>query len=119
VAADEWATEGTGGYALLDQREGTGRLDWSAAVRLLDPPTQVPRRPWPGGRDLHGLARWLAGQQEGKRNNALFWAACRAVETGLANDLDDLVAAATAAGLDEREARRTVSSAERRVGGVR
>jgi len=102
-------------YDLLDHRAGAcGHLDWQAATRLLEPPR-------PGGRprgtdagDLSKLAAWVAAQQEGNRNDGLFWAACRAAETGH-GDLEDLVAAAVTAGLAEAEARRTVASAARKV----
>jgi hypothetical protein len=107
-------------YEFLDRRDGHGRLDWAKAVRLLDPPRPAPvRREWPGGRDVGALAAWLARQQEGNRNSALFWAACRAVETGHDGDLGELLSAALDAGLDEREAQRTVDSARRRIGGHR
>ncbi len=120
VPADDWANGGPGGYVLLEERAGTGRLDWAAVVRLLDPLSPVaPRRTWPGGRDVGRLAAWLARQQEGNRNEALYWAAVEAVKAGLGEHLDELVAAATDAGLDEREARRTVASALRRFGGAR
>jgi len=44
--------------------------------------------------------------------------ACKAVEAGLGEQVEELVAAAAAAGLDERETRRTVASAQRRAGGA-
>lgn len=103
-------------YELLDHRAGaSGRLDWQAATRLLDPPKPSSARP--RGRaagDIGSLAAWVAAQQVGNRNDALFWASCRAVESGH-SDLDDLVAAAVTAGLAEAEARRTVASAARKV----
>lgn len=102
-------------YELLDHRGGAdGRLDWQAVTRLLDPPRPAVM---PRGRDagdLGKLAAWVAAQQEGNRNDGLFWAACRAAETGRGN-LEDLVAAAVTAGLAEAEARRTVASAARKV----
>lgn len=102
-------------YELLDHRGGAcGRLDWQAATRLLEPPGPAGK---PRGRDsgdLGKLAAWVAAQKEGNRNDGLFWAACRAAETGH-GDLDDLVAAAVTAGLGEAEARRTVISATRKV----
>lgn len=102
-------------YELLDHRGGSdGRLDWQAVTQLLDPPKRAAR---PCGRDsgdLGKLAAWVAAQQEGNRNDGLFWAACRAAETGH-TDLEDLVAAAVTAGLAEAEARRTVASASRKV----
>jgi hypothetical protein len=102
-------------YELLDHRVGAdGRLDWQAVTRLLDPP-KPPGRPGRQDRgDLGKLAAWVAGQQEGNRNDGLFWAACRAVEDGH-SDLDDLVTAAVQAGLPEDEARRTVTSAARKA----
>jgi hypothetical protein len=56
------------------------------------------------------LAAHVARQVEGNRNNALFWAACRAAEAG-ARDLTPLLDAAVSAGLPERQARRTIRSA--------
>jgi hypothetical protein len=60
------------------------------------------------------LAPYVARQTEGNRNAALFWAACRAVEARC-HDLEPLVRAATAAGLADREARRTIRSAQTRA----
>ena len=104
-------------YELLDHRGGaTGRLDWSAVTRRLDPPRPAIR---PSGRaagDLGRLAAWVAAQQEGNRNDGLFWAACRAAEAGH-SDLGDLVTAAVATGLTEAEAWRTVASAARKAAG--
>lgn len=59
----------------------------------------------------------MARQPEGNRDNALFWAACRAAEAGV-QDFEPLVTAAVSAGLSEREAARTVLSAQRTVGGA-
>jgi hypothetical protein len=56
------------------------------------------------------LAAHVARQLEGNRDNALFWAACRAAEAGTP-DLTPLVDAAVSAGLPEVQARRTVRSA--------
>lgn len=102
-------------YELLDHRAGAaGRLDWQAVTRLLDPPKAIARPQGSAAGDLGKLAAWVAGQREGNRNSGLFWAACRAVETGH-SDLDDLVTAAVRAGLGEDEARRTVASAARKA----
>jgi hypothetical protein len=106
-----------GRYELVERRDTAGRVDWSAVRRLLDPrPDRQPRR---AGRSagVGKLAAWLAGQGEGRRNSALFWAACRALESGC-EDLAELVAAAMSTGLSEREARRTVESARRRIRGA-
>jgi hypothetical protein len=100
-----------------------GELDWHAAVRVLQPsrepaptgpvPTgRVPqeRRQAPGGQ-IGRLARWVAAQREGNRNNGLFWAANRALETSQAADLSPLAAAARRAGLTDPEITRTLESA--------
>lgn len=71
---------------------------------------------WPGGRDVGRLTKWLAAQREGNRNKALFWACCKAIESGLAAHLDELVAAAVDAGETELKAKRTAASALKRVG---
>jgi Bifunctional DNA primase/polymerase, N-terminal len=105
-------------YTLLEWRSGARgqALDWDRCRRLLIPPSPTRDRPAPTGGDVTALARWLARQPEGSRNNSLYWASCRAVESGHESELDVLVAAALQAGLDEREARRTVASAARRLG---
>ena len=99
-------------YELLDHRGGAaGRLDWQAAARLLEPP-RAPARPH--GRatgDLGKLAAWVAAQPEGNRNDGLYWAACRAIESGL--DPGGLADAAVQAGLADTEAHRTIDSARR------
>jgi Bifunctional DNA primase/polymerase, N-terminal len=104
-------------YELLDHRPGVaGRLDWQAVTKLLDPPSAAAK---PDGRDagdVGRLAAWVAAQQEGNRNDGLFWAACRAIETGH-SDLDGLVTAAVQAGLSETEARRTIASAAGKAAG--
>jgi Bifunctional DNA primase/polymerase, N-terminal len=94
-----------------------GRLDWAAAVALLDPPQPKPQpaRP-PRHADAARLAAWVAHLQEGNRNAGLFWAACRAAETGHPGTLDALSEAAQTAGLPEEEIRRTIASARRSAG---
>ncbi len=121
----------TGGYVLLPPSLGQtktysnryevirvgptpGRpLDWAAVTRLLAPrPSAAPARvrPADGLDPTPWLAAHVAKQPEGNRDNALFWAACRAAEAGVV-DYEPLVAAALAAGLPERQAVRTVLSA--------
>jgi hypothetical protein len=75
-----------------------------------------PRRvvPSSGDRNSAGLMRTVAEATEGNRNAALYWASCRAAQDGLLDHIEeDLIAAATAVGLTEREARATVASARR------
>lgn len=91
-------------------------VDWSAIRRFLIPPPapRSPRASSDAGDDHAELIRWMAAQPEGGRNNALHWAACRALETGASpRVLDDLADAAVSAGLPRREADRTVASAQR------
>jgi hypothetical protein len=103
-------------YELEDHRDADGLLDWQAVRQLLDPPRRpADRLPRNGGsRDIGRLAEWVAAQRKGNRNNGLFWAACRAAESGL--DPEPLVAAAVQAGLGEADARRTIASAGRAAG---
>ncbi len=107
----------TGGYSLLRSQDGPGRtLDWAALTALLAPPPPAPAGPTPAMRSRPGvdateyLAGHVARQPEGNRDNALFWAACRAAEAHIP-DPEPLVTAAIHAGLPEHQARRTVRSA--------
>lgn len=104
-----------GVYRVEDQRPG-GFIDWRAVVRLLNPPRPAPAFRRSAG-NAAALARWVADQQPGNRNDALFWAACRALENGV-DDLEPLAAAARSTGLPEVEVRRTVESARRRIRGA-
>ncbi|WP_432136629.1 MULTISPECIES: bifunctional DNA primase/polymerase [unclassified Streptomyces] len=87
-----------------------------ALLRLLLPPPPAPR-PAPaytGGAHGQGLVRFVLAAREGQRNTRLFWAACRAYETGLGPALTPaLLTAARHTGLTHHEASSTVASAER------
>ncbi|MGP6203910.1 bifunctional DNA primase/polymerase [Microbacterium sp. F2] len=88
-------------------------------LRELIAPRHKPRRALAGApspsRQLQ-LVAYVERLQEGNRNAGLFWAACRAVEEAAPAEIFDLLeAAATIAGLDELEARRTISSAQRKA----
>jgi hypothetical protein len=107
---------GASHYQLLHSQPSQARLDWTHAASLLQPQPQ-PRQPQQsqaGGRDLAGLAAWVARQPAGNRNAGLFWAANRALETGPAADLGQLAAAARQAGLGDREITATLNSARHR-----
>jgi len=99
-------------YELLDHRPAGARLDWAAVRSLLDPPRPAPARRRGGGGTAR-LAAWVAARPERTRNDGLFWAACRAAESGC--DPGELLTAAMAAGLGETEAKNTIASAARRV----
>jgi len=128
---------GTGGYVLLPPslgqtktyrrryqlqrvQPGPGRpFDWDAIVRLLTAapaPRNKPAATRTADDPTPRLAAHVARQPEGNRNNALFWAACRAAEAGI-NDLRPLVEAAVTAGLPAAQATRTVHSSRRTVTG--
>jgi hypothetical protein len=98
-------------YELDDERIVYVTHSWPASCRLLRP---APRPAVMGPRSdtIEHLAAWVGRLAEGNRNNGLYWAACRAIETG--SDPEPLV---TASALDEAEARQTVASAARRVAG--
>jgi hypothetical protein len=102
-------------YQLVRALPGRGALDWDAVLRHLNPQRQPqpPRHPQPGRQDLSSLARWVASQSEGNRNESLFWAANRALDGDPAADLSPLAAAARQAGLDDQEITRTLTSARR------
>ncbi|GAA2449298.1 bifunctional DNA primase/polymerase [Streptomyces lavendulocolor] len=85
-------------------------------LRLLVPPPRPPvrareGRPGPRG---EGLVGFVLAAREGRRNARLFWAACRAYESGMGDALADaLTEAAVRTGLTAHEARATVASAAR------
>lgn len=86
-----------------------------ALLRLLLPPPRTTTRSSasPGGHG-HGLVQFVLAAHRGQRNTRLFWAACRAYETGIGPALvAPLVDAARTTGLTEREARATIASAAR------
>jgi Bifunctional DNA primase/polymerase, N-terminal len=105
-------------YEVLEHRshaEGA-RLDWAAAVTLLEPPPDrapIAGRRHDGWHDTGRLAAWVAGLEEGNRNTGLFWAACRLAEAGQADDIDRLAEAARKTGLPDHEIQRTLDSAQR------
>ncbi len=109
-------------YELDARPGGVAALDWDAVRQLLQPERgrQALRGPERTGERTAGVARlaaFVARQEHGNRNDGLFWAACRAHEAGLLDDAaaaEELVAAALRSGLrgGEREARRTIASAQ-------
>lgn len=66
--------------------------------------------------DGTALAITVRNAADGERNSMLHWAACRAAEEHATDAVyDALIAAAVATGLSEREAQRTIESAQRSV----
>ncbi len=93
-----------------------------AASRLRRAP--VPRAPaasvWDQFSDGEPLISFLDRFPVQGINNALFWAACRAVESGVIDNIaDDLISRAVQLGESEHRARGTVASARNKVGGAR
>jgi len=109
-------------YELDARPGGVAALDWDAVRQLLQPERERqalrgPERTGDRPADVARLAAFVARQEHGNRNDGLFWAACRAHEAGLLDDAaaaEELVAAALRSGLrgGEREARRTIASAQ-------
>lgn len=105
-------------YAVVSKQPSAAAFDWSAAREHLDPQRErQPQRQADGPRDVSHLAAWVASQQEGNRNQGLFWAANRAIEAGDTATLDKLAHAARQAGLDDREIDRTIRSAQATTAG--
>lgn len=89
-----------------------------AWLRPLIAPKPAPPSP-PRGMPVNttGLVAAVASAPRDNRNNMLYWAARRAISEGTYAELrEQLAQAAMVAGLDEREVRRTLSSAAGRRG---
>jgi hypothetical protein len=109
-------------YEVVSHQVSADTFDWARARQLLDPQPERGRREWQprpagGQQDLSHLGRLVASKPEGGRNEALFWAACRAAEAGRTDVFPELAAAAQSAGLPPREVEATLASAERIAGG--
>ncbi len=102
-------------YRLLCKSDTKGRvLDWAAVTYLLEPHCGQAQRNWVGApADAVRLVAWVERLEEGNRNSGLFWAACRAIESGQEHMLENLAAAAATTGLPDREITRTIISARR------
>jgi hypothetical protein len=112
------STVGGRPYEVVSHQPSADTFDWSAAKRLLDPQPGRAREPQRDGdrpRDVGHLADWVAGQAPDghNRNDALFWASCRAVEVGDTGTLEAIAKAARSTGLEQREIDRTIKSAQR------
>jgi hypothetical protein len=114
VLAPPSTVEGAPYELLFSHDDQHQRFDWNAAAELLAP--AAGRRQGRGGTGTAGLVAFVSRLEEGERNRGLFWAACRAVDEGHVEILDDLVAAAIGTGLSKTEAARTVASAVRTAG---
>jgi bifunctional DNA primase/polymerase-like protein len=103
-------------YVVVRHQESTDQINWGAVRERLDP--QPARAAWTPPRhgerrpqNLEHLVRFVAGQAEGNRDAALYWASCRALDHGQPHLLPALARAAQDAGLTQREVDRTIASA--------
>ncbi|WP_030676535.1 primase alpha helix C-terminal domain-containing protein, partial [Streptomyces rimosus] len=79
------------------------------------PPHPSLHTPYTPSNPAPALLRFVRTAPDGQRNARLFWAACRAYESGLGQEMATaLTTAARHTGLTEREARATIASAARR-----
>lgn len=121
---------GQGGYVLAPPSQVAGRpyvvvSQWHPGPVSIDFGRIRERfapRPEPGRREVRTggapgrLAAWVASQRPGNRNQATFWAACRAAEAGDAAELGAIADAAIGTGLEADAVRKTIASAVRTAG---
>ncbi|MFD5326088.1 bifunctional DNA primase/polymerase [Streptomyces sp. NPDC127092] len=103
-----------GTYRLAPGTEDLSPAPCPAALLSLLAPPDPPRDPGPAGPSDggQGLIRFVEAAPRGQRNTRLFWAACRAHESGLAPTLlPRLTEAALSAGLPAPEIHATLASA--------
>ena len=123
---------GGGRYVVVKHEPATGvTVSWDAIRGLLEPEPQARRSSggrWAGGRDtgetsLDRLVEWAAAREPGDRNFPLFYAAKQAALAGQLDGaaVERFVDAARRSGLagGEREARRTIASAQREAATLR
>lgn len=96
-----------GAYRWISELPAAHAPRWVRTI--LNPPARRYERP-PAGGNLDALILFVADAPEGERNRRLYWAACRALETG--QDPSPLVDAAIHVGLTAIAAAATVRSAE-------
>ncbi|WP_328311663.1 bifunctional DNA primase/polymerase [Streptomyces sp. NBC_00442] len=106
---------GRGVYRLAP---GTAHLGPAPCPRtlldLLTPPPRPHHSHRPVDHHGQGLVRFVLAAHEGQRNTRLFWAACRAYENGIGEQLTAaLASAAVRTGLTPHEAHATIASAAR------
>lgn len=110
-----------GAYEMVG--DTTGATDepllWDLIVSTLEPVDTDTKKPLPllpsdQRASLAALREWLSIRQAGERNNALHWAVCRCIDSGI--DPHELLDAASLTGLGEEEVLLTVRSAIARAG---
>jgi Bifunctional DNA primase/polymerase, N-terminal len=131
LAHDGLDFRGQGGYVVTAPSRVDGRpyvvvSAWNPVPVTIDfgrirdqfapQPEQAPGKPRSAQQSAGHLAAWVAGQHPGNRNQATFWAACRAAELGDSDALAAIADAAVSTGLDMRAVDKTIASAVRTVG---
>jgi hypothetical protein len=103
-------------YVVVRHQASTDWIDWATIRQRLDP--QPERTAWTPPRhndgrpqNLDHLVRFVAGQAEGNRDAALYWACCRALDHRQPDLLPALAQAAQDVGLSQQEVDRTIHSA--------
>lgn len=122
VAPGSWVgtTRNPRRYAWVPQRwnlAANGTVSWADIRDFLNPPPP-PRMygPLTLQDNATPIIGWFVKQPTGSRNDALFWASCRILESGYpAERLDDLAYEARQAGLADAEIRKTIASATRKI----
>lgn len=94
-------------------------LYWAQILNCIAPINEDTKKPielLPSERrsSLAALREWLSNRSHGERNNALYWAICRCIESNI--DPHELVEAATLTGLGEEEILLSVEQAMIRAG---
>lgn len=110
-----------GAYEDLGETEESSDdpLLWDLIVSALSPVNMDTKKPidlLPSERraSVAALREWLLNRQSGERNNALHWAVCRCIDSGI--DPHEMVEPAVEIGLGEEEILATIGSALRRAG---
>ncbi|MBY8876873.1 bifunctional DNA primase/polymerase [Actinacidiphila acidipaludis] len=112
VAGRYLLAPGTGAHPLAEAPPTLLQLAAPPPPPLREPEDERPRHPME--KRAAALVRFVLDSHEGERNGRLFWAACRAYDSGFGAALAPaLVTAAVHTGLSEREAAATVASAGR------
>jgi len=122
VAPESWVgtTRNPRRYRWVPQRwnlMADGTISWADIRDFLNPPRPAINLQFtPFVDDAAPIVNWFVQQPSGSRNNALFWAACRILESGYpAERLDDLRHQAILSGLGDAEIRKTLASAVNRI----
>jgi hypothetical protein len=111
----------SGSYLDMGQTEDSTEdpLLFDLIVSTLAPVNPVNNQPvellgYERSSSIASLRGWLSERQTGERNNALHWAVCRCIDSGI--DPHELVEVASLLGLAEDEINLTIGSALRRAG---